>query len=90
MIAPTVCSMTPHSHMRRFTRLTNGFTKKVENHAHAVTLHYMYYDFCKIPTSLRRTPAMRAGVVHELWDVVDIVRVIEIWEKANPRSRSLV
>jgi hypothetical protein len=67
-------------HMRRFTRLTNAFSKKAENHAHSVALHFMNYNFCKIHTSLKCTPAMRADVVHELWDVVDIVRIIEAWE----------
>jgi integrase len=64
-------------YMRRFTRLTNAFTKKAENHAHAVALHFMHYNFCKIHMSLKSTPAMRAGVVHELWDVVDIVRITQ-------------
>ena len=72
-------NLTMRMHMRRFTRLTNAFSKKAENHAHAVALHFMYYNFCKIHMSLKITPAMRAGVVHELWDVVDIVRVIEEW-----------
>lgn len=74
-------NLTMRMHMRRFTRLTNAFSKKAENHAHAVALHFMYYNFCKIHTSLKCTPAMRAGVVHELWDIVDIVRVIEAWER---------
>ena len=74
-------NLTMRMHMRRFTRLTNAFSKKAENHAHAVALHFMYYNFCKIHMSLKCTPAMRAGVVHELWDVVDIVRIIESWER---------
>lgn len=49
--------------MRRFTRLTNGFSKKVENHAHAVALHFMYYNFGRIHKTLRVTPAMEAGVI---------------------------
>ena len=48
--------------MRRSTRLTNAFSKKVENHAHAVALHFMYYYFCKIHQTLQVTPAMEAGV----------------------------
>ena len=75
-------NLTMRMHMRRFTRLTNAFSKKAENHAHAVALHFMYYNFCKIHMSLKCTPAMLAGVVGELWDVVDIVRVIEEWEAA--------
>jgi IS1 family transposase len=73
-------NLTMRMHMRRFTRLTNAFSKKAENHAHAVALHFMHYNFCKIHMPLKCTPAMRSGVVHELWDVVDIVRVIEAWE----------
>jgi IS1 family transposase len=73
-------NLTMRMHMRRFTRLTNGFTKKAENHAHAVALHFMYYNFCKIHKTLKMTPAMRAGVTEKLWDVVDMVRMIEGWE----------
>ena len=47
--------------MRRFTRLTNGFSKKLENHMHAVALNFMFYNFCKIHSTLRVTPAMEAG-----------------------------
>ena len=61
-------------HSRRFTRLTNAFSKKVENHAHAVALHFMYYNFVRIHKTLRVTPAMAAGVTDKLWDVGDIVR----------------
>lgn len=67
-------------HTRRLTRLTNAFTKKAENHAHAIALHFMYYDFCRIHASLRCTPAMAACVTPHLWNVVDIVRVVEDWE----------
>jgi IS1 family transposase len=76
-------NLTMRMHMRRFTRLTNAFSKKAENHAYAVALHFMHYNFCKIHTTLKCTPAMRAGVVHELWDVVDIVRIIEAWESKH-------
>ena len=69
--------LTMRMHMRRFTRLTNGFTKKAENHAHAVALHCMYYNFCRIHKTLKCAPAMAAGLTDKLWDVVDIVRVIE-------------
>ena len=79
-------NLTMRMHMRRFTRLTNGFTKKAENHAHAVALHFMYYNFCRIHASLRCTPAMKAGVTQELWSVVDIVRMIEDWERDQDKA----
>jgi hypothetical protein len=70
-------------HMRRFTRLTNAFSKKVENHAAAIALHTMYYNFVRIHQTLRVTPAMAAGVTKKLWEVSDIVEVLEQWELAN-------
>jgi IS1 family transposase len=73
-------NLTMRMHMRRFTRLTNAFSKKVENHAHMVTLHFMAYNFVRIHGSLRCTPAMAAGVSKRLWDIGDIVQVIEDWE----------
>ena len=66
--------------MRRFTRLTNGFSKKLENHAYAVALHQMFYNFARIHQSLRITPAMAAGVTDKVWDVSDVVAMIEKWE----------
>ena len=62
--------------MRRFTRLTNAFSKKVENHAHAVALHFMHYNFARIHKSLRVTPAMEAGVTNKLWSIEDIAKII--------------
>jgi IS1 family transposase len=78
-------NLTMRMHMRRFTRLTNAFSKKAANHAYAVALHFMYYNFCRIHATLRMTPAMRAGVTETLWDVVDLVRMIEEWE-ARPET----
>ncbi len=72
--------------MRRFTRLTNAFSKKVENHVHAIALHYMHYNFCRIHRSLRVTPAMEAGVTDRLWDIEDIVRLLERREAGLPLS----
>jgi len=73
--------------LRRFTRLTNAFSKKVENHAYSVSLHFMYYNFCRQHTSLNKlTPAMAAGVTDRLWDVEDIVKVIDANE-STPRKR---
>jgi len=76
-------NLTMRMHMRRFTRLTNAFSKKVENHAAAIALHTMYYNFVRIHQTLRVTPAMAAGVTDKLWEVSDIVVVLEQWEAAN-------
>ncbi len=65
---------------RRFVRLTNAFSKKVENHAHSVALFAMYYNFVRIHKTLRTTPAMAANVTKRLWEVGDIVDVLETWE----------
>jgi len=80
-------NLTMRMHMRRFTRLTNAFSKKVENHAHAVSLHIMYYNFVKIHSKLRMTPAMAAGVSDRLWEVSDIVALIEAEEEMIDRKR---
>ncbi|MBG53433.1 MAG: IS1 family transposase [Rhodobiaceae bacterium] len=79
-------NLTMRMHMRRFTRLTNGFSKKVENHAHAVALHMMYYNFVRLHKTLRVTPAMAAGVSDRLWDIADIVKMVEEAE-AKPTKR---
>jgi IS1 family transposase len=76
-------NLTMRMAMRRFTRLTNAFSKKIENHAHAVALHFMHYNFVRIHKSLRVTPAMAAGVTDRLWDVSDIVALIEEAENSN-------
>lgn len=65
---------------RRFTRLTNAFSKKAENHAHSVALNFMYYNFVRIHATLRCTPAMAAGVTKTLWEIADMVKVLEDWE----------
>jgi IS1 family transposase len=69
-------NLTMRMSMRRFTRLTNGFSKKIENHAHAVSLHYMHYNFVRIHKTLRIPPAMAAGVTNRLWSVLDIAGLI--------------
>lgn len=73
-------NLTMRMQMRRFTRLTNAFSKKVENHALSVALHYMHYNFCRIHKTLRVTPAMAAGVTDRLWSIADMVTVLEAWE----------
>jgi len=70
-------NLTMRMSMRRFTRLTNGFSKKIENHMHAIALHYMYYNFCRIHKTLRCTPAMEAGVSKKLWSIEDIVALLD-------------
>jgi len=62
--------------MRRFTRLTNGFSKKIEMHEHAISLHFAYYNFCKIHQSLRVTPAMEAGLSEHAWTLDELVALI--------------
>ena len=64
--------------MRRFTRLTNGFSKKAENHAHAVALHYMHYNFGRIHKTLRVTPAMEAGVADHVWTMEEIAALMDV------------
>lgn len=75
-------NLTMRMHMRRFTRLTNGFSKKVENHAYAVALHMMYYNFVRVHSKLRMSPAMAAGVADRLWEISDIVKLVEDAESA--------
>ncbi len=69
-------NLTMRMSMRRFTRLTNAFSKKVENLSHAVALHFMYYNFARIHQTLRVTPAMEIGVTDHLWSLEEIVRLV--------------
>ncbi len=68
-------NLTLRMSMRRFTRLTNGFSKKIENHVHAVALHYMHYNFARIHKTLRVTPAMAAGVADHVWTLEEIAKL---------------
>ncbi len=70
-------NLTMRMQMRRFTRLTNAFSKKIENHFHAVALHYMYYNFCRVHQTLRVTPAMEAGIADHVWTTEEIVSLLE-------------
>jgi IS1 family transposase len=76
-------NLTVRMHMRRFSRLTKAFSKKIENHSYAVALHAMYYNFVRIHQTLKVTPAMAAGVTTRLWEMDDLVKVIEAWEAEN-------
>lgn len=69
-------NLTMRMSMRRFTRLTNAFSKKVENHMHAISLHYMYYNFGRIHQTLRVSPAMEAGVTDHLWTLEEIANLV--------------
>jgi IS1 family transposase len=79
-------NLTIRMHNRRFTRLTNAFSKKIENHAHSVALMMTYYNFVRIHKTLRVTPAMAAGVTDRLWEVSDIVALMDAAE-AKPAKR---
>jgi len=74
--------------MRRFTRLTNAFSKKLENHMHALSIYFMHYNFVRIHQTLRVTPAMEAGVTDRLWDLNDVVRIVDEWERRNNEAIS--
>lgn len=80
-------NLTMRMSIHRFTRLTNGFSKKVENHACAVALHYMHYNFCRIHKTLRVTPAMAAGVTDHVWTMEDIAVLLEAAEAGRNQER---
>jgi IS1 family transposase len=70
-------NLTMRMAMRRFTRLTNAFSKKVEKHAHQVALHFMNYNFCRVHQTLRVTPAMEAGFTDHVWELEEIVALLD-------------
>ena len=70
-------NLTMRMQMRRFTRLTNGFSKKFENHCHALAIYFVFYNWIRIHKSLRVTPAMAAGLTDKLMDWADVVRMID-------------
>ena len=73
-------NLTMRMGIRRFTRLTNAFSKKVENHEAAVALHFMHYNFVRVHQTLRVTPAMAAGLTSTLWSIEDLVRLLDFDE----------
>jgi hypothetical protein len=73
-------NQTMRQHMRRFTRLTSGHSKKIDNHVHMVALYTMWYNFARINSAVRMSPAMAARLTETLWDIGDIVKLIEEWE----------
>ena len=77
-------NLTMRMGMRWFTRLTNGFSKKVDNHIHAISLHFMYYNFCRIHSTIKTTPAMEAGIVTRIFSLEDVIRLSDdYWKDRN-------
>jgi len=70
-------NLTMRMSMRRFTRLTNGFSKKLQNHEHMVALYALWYNFVRVHKTLRMSPAMAAGIERRLWSMDDVVRLVE-------------
>ena len=79
-------NLTMRMHMRRFTRLTNAFSKKVENHYHAIALHFVYYNFCKIHKTLRVPPAMEAKLIKRVMTLEDIANLVPV-EESKKRGK---
>ena len=67
--------------VRRYTRLTNAFSKKVENHEAATALHFMHYNFCRVHQTLRVTPAMEAGIASHVWSLAELVSLLDAADK---------
>jgi IS1 family transposase len=76
-------NLTLRMNSHRFTRLTNAFSKKAENHAYAVGLHLMVYNYVSIQNTLKCSPAIAAGITSKLWEIADVVTMIEEWEKSQ-------
>jgi hypothetical protein len=70
-------NLTIRMNTRRFTRLTNGFSKKLENHCHALAVFFMFYNFARVHQTLRVTPAMEAGIADHVWTVEEIVGLVQ-------------
>jgi len=69
-------NLTMRMQMRRFTRLTNAFSKKISNHGHAIALHFMHYNFCRVHQTLRVTPAMEAGIADHVWGIEELISLV--------------
>jgi hypothetical protein len=80
-------NLTMRMQMRRFTRLTNAFSKKIENHRMACAVHFVHYNFCRIHQSLRITPAMAAGLSDHVWSLAEMVELLTA-EEAAPLRRA--
>lgn len=75
-------NLTMRMNMRRFTRLTNGFSKKFENHDHSVSLHFAHYNFCRVHQTLKQTPAQAAGIADHAWSIEELVGLLDAAQKA--------
>ena len=78
-------NLTTRMSLRRFTRLTNAFSKKLENHCHALALYFVWYNFARLHKTLRMTPAMAAGLTPTLWDMTDVLHLID---RHEPQQKS--
>jgi len=76
-------NLTMRMSMRRFTRLTNAFSKKLENHIASIAIHYMHYNFCRVHQTLRVTPAMEAGITDHVWTISEMVGILDAKENEN-------
>ena len=83
-------NLTMRMQIRRFTRLTNGFSKKFDNHYAAIALHFMHYNFCRIHKSLRVTPTMEAGLAGHIWSIEDLVALMPepVAKKRGPYKKA--
>jgi IS1 family transposase len=79
-------NLTMRMSMRRFTRLTNGFSKKIENHARGVALHTMYYNYGRVHKTLRVTPAMEAGLTDHVWTLEEIAGLMDVGSVVKKRG----
>lgn len=70
-------NLTMRMSMRRFTRLTNGFSKKVANHTHAVALHFIHYNYCRVHRTLGTTPAAKAGLADHIWSMEELAGLLD-------------
>jgi IS1 family transposase len=76
-------NLTMRMQMRRFTRLTNAFSKKIENHIASVAIHYMHYNFCRVHQALRVTPAMEAGIANHVWTIAEMLSILDSNQSEN-------
>ena len=81
-------NLTMRMSMRRYTRLSNGFSKKLENHVHMVALYTVWYNWARVHKTLRTSPAQAAGLTERLWSMSDIVELIDVAEQTQREKRA--